>query len=36
MGRDRLIARGQQRALQFSWQKTAAETLNVYRAAMST
>lgn len=30
--RDRLIARGQQRASQFSWQKTAAETMAVYRS----
>ncbi|MCS6815185.1 MAG: glycosyltransferase family 4 protein [Cyanobacteria bacterium] len=30
--RDRLIAKGQQRASQFSWQKTAAETMAVYQS----
>ncbi len=33
--RERLITQGQQRARQFSWKKTAAETLNVYRAVTS-
>jgi glycosyltransferase involved in cell wall biosynthesis len=33
--RDRLIAKGSQRAKQFSWDKTAAETVEVYRSVAS-